>query len=297
MIPTSGTPLSADRCFSAEPTQRTLARSLYAHVRELPLICPHGHVPPELLADPDARFGNPAELFIIPDHYVVRMLYSQGIALEDVGIMPEGSGEVADPRRVWRVFAENFHLFRGTPTGLWLRGELVDLFGIDEIPNTGNADALYDALSAQLAQPEFAPRALFERFNVEVLCTTDAGNSTLKAHQKLRNEGWTRVLPTFRPDALFDLGAPDFLAQVEALSEASGVEVEDYASLIVALEVQRAVFKELGAKATDHGGPNAYTGALSPEEAERIWARALAGRASAEDTERFRGNMLLSRPG
>ena len=208
MTPSRATHLFPDRCFSPEPAQRQLARDLYQEIKTLPLVCPHGHVPPELLADPDARFGSPAELFVIPDHYVLRLLYSQGVPLEQLGVPTlDGSPVETDHRAIWRRFAEHFYLFRGTPTGLWLKSELREVFGIDTPLNAETADAVYDALADKLAQPEFTPRALFERFNIEVLCTTDAATSPLAAHKSLRNEGWTNVRPTFRPDALLNLTA------------------------------------------------------------------------------------------
>ena len=194
MTPPKTTQLSPDRCFSPEPAQRQLARSLYDEVRALPLVCPHGHVPPELLADPDARFGSPAELFVIPDHYVTRMLYSQGVPLEQLGVPTlDGTPVETDHRAIWQRFAEHFYLFRGTPTGLWLKGELLEVFGVEEPLNADTADAIYDALTDKLAQPEFTPRALFKRFDIEVLCTTDAATSPLAAHRSLHDEGCSEV--------------------------------------------------------------------------------------------------------
>jgi glucuronate isomerase len=205
------TELSPDRFFSPDPSQRSIARELYHSIKELPLVCPHGHVDPRLLADPDATFGSPADLFIIPDHYITRMLYSQGIELHRLGIReletgsayPISNQPVSNHREVWRLFCSNFHLFRGTPSGIWLRDELVTVFGIDEKPNASTADRLFDTLSEKLASPEFSPRRLFERFNIEVLCTTDTATDMLEYHQALRQGGWSkRILPTFRPDGI-----------------------------------------------------------------------------------------------
>src|SRR6266508_704432 len=190
--------LSADRCFDADPAQRAVARELYAAVKDLPLLCPHGHVPPALLADPAARLGTPAELLIIPDHYVFRMLYSQGVAMEDLGVPTrDGTPVEADHRLIWQRFAEHFYLFLGTPTGLWLADELVTRFGVTERLDGASAQRIYDHLAAQLARPEFAPRALFERFQIELLCTTDVATDTLEHHRKLHADGLRNVLPTF----------------------------------------------------------------------------------------------------
>lgn len=186
-----------DRLFSTDPAQRELARRLYERVRPLPLVCPHGHVPPRLLADPGAVLGTPAELLIIPDHYITRMLVSQGVPLTDLGVpTADGTPSETDHRRVWRRFAENVHLFRGTPTGLWLKDELAGVFGIDTQLSASTADAVYDELVGKLEHPDYRPRALFKRFNVEVLCTTDAATDTLAEHRSLRAEGWTTVRPS-----------------------------------------------------------------------------------------------------
>jgi glucuronate isomerase len=286
--------LSPDRCFSPDPTRRALARQFYEPVKDLPLVCPHGHVNPALLADPDATFGSPADLFIIPDHYVFRMLYSQGTPLEELGIQPRDSGGgETDHRAIWRRFAANFHLFRGTPTGLWLAAELVELFGITEKLNAASADRVYDQIAARLATPEFKPRALFERFNIEVLCTTDAAHDDLRYHQALRTAGETRVRPTFRPDGVINLDAPGWRANIAQLSAVAGVDVKDYATFIRALEARRAAFKELGAVATDHSVMNPHTARLTRAEADAIVGRALREQAEPHDAARFSAHMLM----
>src|SRR5688572_10864628 len=184
--------LLEDRYFDPEPRQKEVATQLYRSVANLPLICPHGHVDPRVLADPDYFFGSPADLLIIPDHYVVRMLYSQGIPMEKLGIRPRDGGEVeTDHRQIWQTFAEHFYLFRGTPTGMWLAHELYDVFGVEEKLNGESAQAIYDQIADKLALPEFRPRSLFERFNIEVLCTTDAATDPLIHHQAIQDSGWT----------------------------------------------------------------------------------------------------------
>ena len=286
--------LSTDRCFAAETSQREVARSLYTSVQDLPLICPHGHVNPALLADPDATLGTPAELFVIPDHYVFRMLYSQGVKLEDLGVPTEERSDTeTDHRKIWQRFAEHFHLFRGTPTGLWLADELIHVFGVSEKLSGENAQQIYDELEEKLAQSEFKPRALFERFNIEVLCTTDAAADTLEHHKSLQDEGWTHIRPTFRPDAVVNLDAAGWHENIHKLSEVSGVEVTDYASFIRALEQRRAFFKERGATATDHAALTPYTEQLSDAEADVIFARASRGEVQTEDAPRFTAHMLM----
>jgi glucuronate isomerase len=288
------TPLSPDRCFSPEPSQRRLARELYASVEGLPLVCPHGHVSPELLADPDARFASPSDMFVIPDHYVTRMLFSQGVRLEDLGVPTlDGSPVERDHREIWRRFAEHFHLFRGTPSGLWIRSELAEVFDVTEPLDAASADRIYDALSEKLEQPDFTPRALFKRFNIEVLCTTDAATSTLGAHASLHSEGWTNVRPTFRPDALLNITSPAWQSDLETLSEQTGTDIQGYGALVAALEARRQTFRAHGATATDHAALSARTERLSEGEAEGIVSRALAGTATPQDAERFTAHMLM----
>ena len=287
-------PLSPDRCFAADPARRTVARELYVSVRDLPLVSPHGHVPPALLTDPDATLGTPAELFIIPDHYVFRMLYSQGIPLEELGVPARDSKPVeTDHRRIWQRFAEHFYLFHGTPSGLWLAAELVELFGVEERLDGESAQRIYDHLEEQLARPEFAPRTLLERFNIEVLCTTDAATGALEHHRRLHADGLSHIRPTFRPDAVMDIGSPAWPDQISALGEASGIDVVDYASYIRALEQRRAAFKQMGALATDHSVVTPHTERLTEGEAEPIFARALRGEANEDDAARFTAHMLM----
>jgi len=294
-----------NRYFSSDPARNSAALALYDSVADLPLICPHGHVDPRMFADPDYHFGSPVDLLIIPDHYVLRMLYSQGISLEELGIhskppVPEASGggstarvEV-DHRAIWRTVCANWHLFRATPTGIWLRDELADVFGIQLKLNSRNADVIYDAIEERLSRAEYRPRALFERFNIEALATTDAATDTLEHHQAIRDSGWGgRVIPTFRPDAVVNIDAAGWRENIAKLSDVSGSDIRDFATYIRALEGRRAFFKSMGATATDHAALTAYTEALSATEAEAIFERALKGEASAKDAARFTGHMLV----
>jgi glucuronate isomerase len=298
--------LSPDRCFSSDPAQRRAAQDLYALVRALPLVCPHGHVDPRLFADPAASWGSPADLLIIPDHYVFRMLYSRGVSLDDLGVPaagPDGTPPLspADHRAIWQRFAEKFYLFRGTPTGLWLTAELKEVFGIEVKPDAETAGAIYDQLTAALARPDCRPRALFERFNIETLCTTDPATSSLMYHRHLAESGWgvnpttgqLRIRPTFRPDKVINLDAPGWRAEIDALGQVYGREITSYAALIRALQDRRAFFKEMGATATDHAALTPFTEELPPALAEAIFVRALRGKAEPGDAERFTGHMLM----
>ncbi len=284
-----------DRYFSPEPIQRALARELYAQVKDSPLICPHGHVDPRLFATPDYRFGTPVDLLIIPDHYIFRMLYSQRIPLENLGVPRRDGGWVeTDHRKIWQTVCDHWYLFRGTPTGIWLRDELRGVFGIELPINSANAPALYDAIVDRLANPEFQPRRLFERFNIEVLATTDAATDTLEYHRAIRQSGWGgRVIPTFRPDAVVNLDTDGWHEHIEQLSRVSGVTISDYRTYITALEQRRTVFREMGAKATDHAALTAFTESLNDREADTIFQRALKGETTVEDARRFTGHMLI----
>jgi glucuronate isomerase len=287
--------LDTDRYFSPDPAQKRIARELYASVAELPLVCPHGHVDARLFAQADYHFANPAELLIIPDHYVFRMLYSQGVRLEDLGVpRQDGAPVEGDPRRIWQTFAEHFYLFQGTPTGLWLADELRGVFGVEQKLTGATAAAIYDQLAEQLAAPAFTPRQLYKRFNIDVLCTTDGPADSLEAHQALRASGWPgRLRPTFRPDGVLDLTAPGWSANIQALGQAAGRSIHDYAAFITALEDRRAFFKSQGATATDHGVLTPYTTVLAPGEPEAIFQRALRGQATANDAAQFMGHLLV----
>jgi glucuronate isomerase len=287
--------LPPDRYFDPNPTQRRIARELYESAANLPIISPHGHVDPHLFADEDATFGTPAELLIIPDHYVFRMLYSQGIPLEALGISRTDGGPVEqDHRQIWQVFADNFYLFRGTPSGAWLAHELHVVFGVEEKLTSETAQAVYDQIEAKLALPEFRPRTLFEQFNIEVLCTTDAATDPLPHHQAIRDSDWSGdIRPTFRPDAVVNLLTSGWRENIDALSEVSGITVHSYRTFIQALEERRAFFKSMGTTATDHGAQSAYTAELNPKEADAIFQRALRGQATLDDAHRFTAHMLM----
>jgi len=287
--------LPDDRYFDPDPQQKEIARRLYVMVADLALVCPHGHVDPRLFADPDYSFGTPTELLLIPDHYIFRMLYSQGIPLEALGIPRLDGGEVEqDHRKIWQIFAENFYLFRGTPTGMWLTHELWSVFGVEDKLTGEAAQDIYDQIAARLESPEFRPRQLFEQFNIEVLCTTDAATDPLNHHRAIRESGWGgRILPTFRPDAVVNIDTPRWRENIEALSQVTGIEVTSYRAFIQALENRRAYFKTMGATATDHAALTAYTEELSEREAEAIFQRALRGGGTADDATRFTGHMLM----
>jgi glucuronate isomerase len=289
--------LDENRLFPSDPTTRAIAQRLYASVRELPIISPHGHTDPRWFAE-NKPFPNPAALFIQPDHYIFRMLYSQGVSLESLGIPQVDGKESADPREVWRIFARHYYLFRGTPTRLWLDFAFAQTFDLPDRLCPENADAYYDTIAAKLATPEFLPRALFDRFRIELIATTDAAVDSLEYHQQIKASGWKgRVLPTFRPDAVVDAEYAGFQENLKKLGEVSNEDVSSWKGYLAALRSRRAFFKANGATATDHGHLTALTADLPLQEAERLYHRIYTGRLSPGDVELFQAQMLTEMAG
>ncbi|MGX6607301.1 glucuronate isomerase [Micromonosporaceae bacterium Da 78-11] len=290
----------SDLLFSTEQRQRDIARELFAHARDLPLISPHGHVDPAILAD-DQPFDDPARLLIVPDHYLTRMLLSQGIAPARLGVPTlAGTDEAAvesDPRAIWRLFAQHWYLFRGTPTRLWLERTFDTVFGVRTPLSAATADEIYDAIAARLTEPAFRPRALFDKFNIEVLATTESPLDDLGRHAKLAADGWGgpggRVITTFRPDNVVDMEFGDWSGSVARLGEISGEDTNGYPGYLAALRSRRQAFIAAGATSTDHGHPTARTVMLTDQEAAALYDRGLAGRATAADAETFRAHMLV----
>ncbi len=282
-----------DRLFSPDPAQRAVAQRLYAEVKDLPIISPHGHTDPSWFAN-NEPFGNATDLFLIPDHYLFRMLYSQGLSLESLGI-PARDGRLVeqDRRKIWQTFADHFYLFRGTPSRMWFDHALHEVLGIEQPFTPENADAIYDDVNALLATDAFRPRALFERFNLEVLATTESPLDELKHHQALQQSGWTgTVVTAFRPDPVVDPEFEGFSENVETLGALTGENTRTWKGYLSALAQRREFFKRLGATSTDHGHPSAVTANLDGAECERLFSKALAGQLSGKQAEMFRGQLL-----
>jgi glucuronate isomerase len=281
--------LHENRLFPADPSACDIAKRIYKSVRGLPIVSPHGHTQAAWFAQ-NQPFPNPAKLFVQPDHYIYRMLYSQGLSLEDLEI---GTPEIKNPRKVWRTFAEHYYLFRGTPTRIWLDFAFQELFGLNERLSAETADVIFDTISEKLRAPEFLPRALYERFNIEVLATTDSPIDSLNDHRLIRDSEWkARIIPTFRPDSVVDADFADFRENIENLGKLTGEDTGRWKGYVRALEKTRARFKDLGCTATDHGHPTARTANLSPKGASDLFSRILAGRADAQQQELFRAQML-----
>lgn len=285
--------LHEDRLFPADATTRAIARRLHATIRDLPIVSPHGHTDPRWFAE-NKPFPDPATLFVKPDHYIFRMLYSQGVRLEDLGIARKDGGEVeADPRVIWRLFASHWHLFRGTPTRLWFEHAASTIFGIEERLSPANADAIYERIGEKLTQPEFLPRALFERFNIEAIATTEGALDDLRWHDMIRASGWGgKVVTAYRPDSVVDPEFEGFAGNLEQFGELTGEDVHGWSGYLAAHRRRRDYFRARGATSSDHGHASARTANLSKAECEALFAKVVAGKADAADADLFRGQML-----
>lgn len=285
--------LDRDRLFPVEPRARNLARELFETVENLPIISPHGHCDPTWFAD-NAAFPDPAQLFVTPDHYVFRMLFSQGVSLESLGVPRADGGEVeTDGRKIWQQFAAHYHLFRATPSQLWIDHAFQEVFGFMEQLNAATADAAYDHIADCLTQDAFRPRALFDRFKVEALATTESALDRLDAHTKIAASGWSgRVITTYRPDAVVDPEMEGFVGNIDELGKITGEDVTTWAGYLAAHRNRRTFFKSMGATASDHGHPTARTEDFDKTTASELYAKARAGTCTPEEADAFRGQML-----
>ena len=266
--------LNEDRFFDPDPSIRKIARELYEGVKDLPIVSPHGHVDPAILAD-NNPFPNPTELILIPDHYIFRMLYSQGISLESLGVPTiDGCTVETNYRKIWQTFGDNFYLFYGTPTWAWLNHEFSVVFGIKEKLNGETAQSIYDQIDENLKSPEFLPRAMYERFNIEVITTTESAEDDLQYHKKIKASGWQGNVKTcLRPDAVVNIAAKGWLKTINLMSERCGFEINSYSDYVKALENRREFFKSTGAVSTDHGVFCPFTHELSSTEAEALFQK------------------------
>jgi glucuronate isomerase len=285
--------LDPDRYFPANPTLRGIARDLFAAIEKLPIVSPHGHTDPAWFAR-DESFEDAVSLLLWPDHYLLRMLHGAGVTLESIGLKPnDGTLAETDRRRIWTLFARHYYIFRGTPSRGWLDHTFLEVFGLDRAFDPATADYYYDTINAKLQLPEFRPRALFTRFNIEVIATTETALDPLMEHRAIRASGWTgRVITTFRPDELTDPDHDLFRASIAKLGDLTGEDTQGWKGYLKAIRKRRDFFRAHGATATDHGHPSAQTADLSPPECEALFARALQGTATPTEREIFRGQML-----
>ena len=284
--------LDYDRLFPADARTRDVARALYTQVRDCPIVSPHGHTDAAWFAT-DANWSNATELLLAPDHYLYRMLYSQGVSLDALRVPNKAGAPSTNPREAWRTFAEYQHLFRGTPSALWLSHVFVEVFGFDVALDVTTADFYYDRINDQLASDAFKPRALFDRFGIEFLATTEGPHESLDNHLAIARSGWGgRVVTTYRPDAVVDPDHEDFRTALTVFGALTGEDVASWQGYLAAHRKRRADFRAAGATATDHGHPTARTADLPLHEAEALFARVIDGSASSDDAELFRAQML-----
>lgn len=290
--------LHPDRLLPADPSARAIARELYASVAGLPIVSPHGHTDPRWFAG-NETFGNATDLLLVPDHYVFRMLYSQGVALEDLGVRNKG----VDPRAAWRLFAERYWLFRGTPSRMWLDWVFAEAFGMGVQLSAETADIYFDTITEMLATEAFRPRALFDRYNIEVIATTESPLDSLEHHAAIRAEngragGWQgKVITAYRPDPVIDPEFEGFQANLDLFSQLTGEDCRTWTGYLAAHRQRRAFFAQMGATSTDHGHPTAATANLSPSEAEALFHRVVSGDLKPSDAELFRAQMLTEMAG
>jgi len=281
--------LHPDRLFPTDAPTRQMARALYDCVASAPIVSPHGHTDPRWWGE-NSAFSDPSSLFVTPDHYVTRMLISQGVPFEALGI---GEGGEPDPRKIWRSFAAHYYLFAATPSRIWVDHALEEVFGVTDRLSEKTADTIYDTIAEKLAQPEYRPRALYQRFNIEVIATTDSPLDDLRHHKQVVSDGWSgRVVPTYRPDAVVDPDTPDFLRNLDQLANVSGCDTASWPGYLAAHRQRRAFFKQMGATATDHGHPSPRTADLPEAEARALFDRLRAGKSMPGDSELFRAQML-----
>ena len=284
--------LHPDRLLPADPVTRSIAKALYAEVAALPIVSPHGHTDPTWFAE-NANWTDATSLLLAPDHYLYRMLYSQGVDLDALAIPRLDGTPATDPRAAWRLFADHYALFRGTPSRLWLDHVFAEVFGIDVALESSTADRYFDLIGEKLASEAFRPRALFDRFGIEFLATTEGAHDDLAAHRRIRQSGWGgRVVTTYRPDGVIDVEHEAFTPAMARFAELTGEDVYDWKGYLAAHRKRRADFRAAGATATDHGHPTAATANLSSVEAEALFAKVTRGDWTPADAELFRAQML-----
>jgi len=290
--------LDPNRLFPTDPSTREITRGLYEDIKDLPIISPHGHTDPSWFAQ-NKCFTDATSLLLIPDHYLFRMLYSQGISMESLGVPRIDGGWVeTDMRKIWHVMAANYHLYRGTPSSIWMDHVFYEIFGLTERFSSETADLFYDHITAELQTDAYRPRSLLDRFNIELIATTEGAIDELTHHRAIAGTPWAkRVITTFRPDDAVDPSREDFKDNVERMAEMTGEDTGHWAGYLAALRARRATFRKFGATATDHGHPTANTADLSRAECEALYSRCLSGDASEEDAEQFRAQMLTEMAG
>lgn len=284
--------LHEDRLFSPLPIEREIARELYKSVKDAPIVSPHGHTDAKWFAQ-NNNFENATELLLVPDHYVYRMLYSQGIELTELGVTPRAGRKDFDPRKAWQIFATNFHLLRGTASHVWLNQVFGEVFGFENQLSPKNADFYYDTINDKLKSDDFKPRNLFDKFKIEVLATTESPLDELKYHKQIVDSDWNgRVISAYRPDNVVDPEFETFAYDLNAFGEIAGENIDTFAGYLKAHRNRREFFKSMGVTSTDHGHKTSRTEDFSTADCEALYQKIISGKFSKIDAENFRAQML-----
>ena len=264
------------------------AKALYSESAESqPIIDYHCHLEPKDIAE-DRRFDNISELWLGGDHYKWRAMRAAGIDEKYI------TGNASNKEKFKRWAAALPYLMRN-PLYHWTHLELARAFGINEILKPETADNIYERCNEILAGPGFSARGLILKFNVETVCTTEDPIDSLEYHSIIKKSGFkVKVLPAWRPDKAVSIEAPGFKSYVEKLSETSGLPVLSYEDLIKALQKRHDFFEQAGCRLSDHGMDTFYAFDYTPEEVDRIFRKALEGKAlSLEEEGKYKSALLL----
>ncbi len=280
----------ADRLFPADLSTRMLARRLYESVRGLPLVCSGVVADPSWFAENPA-LPDPAQVFVQSDRQVWAILRGHGVAPGQLGVADDGASIAGDPASVWKVFAANYHAFRGTPTRLWHDHAFSTLFGLNERLSADNSDRFYTRVAECLAKPEFRPRALFQRFNIELLSALATPFDSLDPYLAARGSLKGRLVPTYCPDRLVDANNPGFITALDRFAELTSTDAWTWKGYLDAHRQRRAQFKSAGALAISQFALAARTADLPAEDAEKLFAKIVSRDFSPAEGDLFRAQM------
>ncbi len=251
------------------------ARKLYSMVKDLPIIDYHCHLSPKQIAE-NYKFKNAYDLFLGGDHYKWRQMRTCGIDEEYI------TGG-ADDYEKFKAFASAMPLLIGNPLYHWTHLELKRYFNIDEVLSPESCERIWNRCNELLLRDDFSAQSLIKRSHVEVICTTDDPADTLEYHAALKDFS-TKVLPTFRPDTLVEIGKEPFIPYVE------NIGVKTYGELVAWLKERIAYFNSFGCRLSDHGleAPPFAIG-----NAEEVFNKRMAGEElSPEEIDAFKTALL-----
>ena len=267
------------------------AKELYhGHAAKLPIIDYHCHLDPKMIAD-DHRFESITELWLGGDHYKWRALRSNGVDERYI------TGKETSDWEKFEKWAETVPYTFRNPLYHWTHLELRTAFGIEKTLNPNTAREIYDECNEKLRNdPNMTARGLMRHYGVEVVCTTDDPVDSLVHHRRLRDEGFEiKVLPTWRPDKAMAVENPvAFREYVSKLSEAAGIEINNFEEFTRALQIRHDFFAEAGCRLSDHGLEEFYAEDYTDDEIVDIFAKVLSGSTlSKEEILKFKSRMLV----